>query len=27
VDLNALVGREFAVGEVRVQGLRLCEPK
>ena len=26
VDLNALVGREFSIGEVRVQGLRLCEP-
>jgi len=26
VDLNALSGREFLVGEVRVRGLRLCEP-
>ncbi len=26
VPLNHLVGREFAVGEVRVRGLRLCEP-
>ena len=26
VELNALVGREFSVGEVRVRGLRLCEP-
>ena len=26
VDLNALVGREFRIGEVRVRGLRLCEP-
>lgn len=26
VDLNALVGREFSVGAVRVRGLRLCEP-
>jgi MOSC domain-containing protein YiiM len=26
VDLNALVGREFLVGEVRVRGVRLCEP-
>jgi MOSC domain-containing protein YiiM len=25
-DLNALVGREFLVGEVRLRGLRLCEP-
>ncbi len=26
VDLNALVGREFTVGEVRIRGIRLCEP-
>lgn len=26
VDLNALVGREFSVGEVRLRGIRLCEP-
>jgi MOSC domain-containing protein YiiM len=26
VDLNALVGREFYLGEVRIRGLRLCEP-
>ena len=26
VDLNALVGKEFFVGEVRVRGHRLCEP-
>lgn len=26
VDLNALVGREFRIGEVRVRGIRLCEP-
>ena len=26
VPLNHLVGREFQVGEVRVRGLRLCEP-
>ncbi len=26
VDLNALVGREFTVGEVRCRGMRLCEP-
>ena len=26
VALNHLVGREFAVGEVRLRGLRLCEP-
>jgi MOSC domain-containing protein YiiM len=26
VDLNALVGREFLVGNVRIRGLRLCEP-
>jgi len=26
VDLNALVGREFRVGDVRIRGLRLCEP-
>ena len=26
VDLNALVGREFLLGEVRIRGIRLCEP-
>jgi len=26
VDLNALAGREFLVGDVRVRGIRLCEP-
>jgi MOSC domain-containing protein YiiM len=26
VNLNALAGREFFVGGVRVRGLRLCEP-
>lgn len=26
VDLNALVGREFTVGAVRLRGMRLCEP-
>ena len=26
VDLNALVGVEFTVGEVRIRGMRLCEP-
>jgi MOSC domain-containing protein YiiM len=26
VDLNALVGRDFQVGGVRVRGIRLCEP-
>ena len=26
VDLNALVGREFLVGSVRLRGIRLCEP-
>jgi len=26
VPLNHLVGREFAVGRVRVRGLKLCEP-
>lgn len=26
VPLNHLVGREFMVGEVRLRGLRLCEP-
>jgi hypothetical protein len=26
IDLNALVGREFAIGEVRCRGMRLCEP-
>lgn len=26
VDLNALAGKEFLVGEVRVRGIRLCEP-
>ena len=26
VDLNALVGKEFSVGSVRIKGIRLCEP-
>lgn len=26
VSLNHLVGQEFAVGEVRLRGMRLCEP-
>ena len=26
VDLNALVGQEFTVGEVRCRGVELCEP-
>src|SRR5438094_227861 len=26
VALNHLVGREFTVGQVRLRGLRLCEP-
>src|SRR5687768_4169964 len=26
VDLNALEGREFLVGKVRIRGIRLCEP-
>ena len=26
VRLNELVGREFYIGEVRIRGLRLCEP-
>ena len=26
VDLNALVGKEFFVGQVRIRGIRLCEP-
>ncbi|MBI1177186.1 MOSC domain-containing protein [bacterium] len=26
VDLNALVGCEFNVGEIRLRGIRLCEP-
>jgi hypothetical protein len=26
VDLNALAGREFSIGNVRVRGIRLCEP-
>jgi MOSC domain-containing protein YiiM len=26
VDLNGLVGREFYLGEVRLRGIRLCEP-
>src|SRR3982074_2640295 len=26
VPLNHLVGREFAIGEVRIRGIRLCEP-
>jgi len=26
VALNHLVGKEFSVGEVRIRGIRLCEP-
>jgi MOSC domain-containing protein YiiM len=26
VDLNALVGCEFSIGEVTIRGIRLCEP-
>ena len=26
VDVNALVGRVFTIGEVRCRGMRLCEP-
>jgi MOSC domain-containing protein YiiM len=26
VPLNHLVGRDFAIGEVRIHGIRLCEP-
>src|SRR6266576_4912434 len=26
VPLNHLVGREFAIGQVHIRGLRLCEP-
>jgi MOSC domain-containing protein YiiM len=26
VPLNHLVGKEFGIGEVRIRGLRLCEP-
>ena len=26
VPLNHLVGQEFTIGEVRLRGLRLCEP-
>src|SRR3954462_1604574 len=26
IDLNALVGRNFTIGEVSIRGLRLCEP-
>ena len=26
IDLNALVGRDFSIGEVRCRGMRLCEP-
>lgn len=26
IDLNALVGKIFAVGEVRLRGIELCEP-
>ena len=26
IDLNVLVGKEFAVGAVRMRGIRLCEP-
>ena len=26
IDLNALVGHEFLVGDLRCRGMRLCEP-
>jgi MOSC domain-containing protein YiiM len=26
IDLNTLVGQEFVVGNVRIRGVRLCEP-
>jgi len=26
VDLNALVGKEFSIGEARFRGVELCEP-
>lgn len=26
VSLNALVGKEFTIGDIRLQGIRLCEP-
>ncbi len=26
VPLNHLVGRDFSIGEVRIRGIRLCEP-
>jgi MOSC domain-containing protein YiiM len=26
VDLNALAGRQFRIGEVLIRGIRLCEP-
>ena len=26
VPLNHLVGKEFTIGEVRIRGIRLCEP-
>ena len=26
VDLNGLAGQEFLVGDVRIRGIRLCEP-
>jgi hypothetical protein len=26
VDLNALAGKEFMIGDVRIRGIRLCEP-
>lgn len=26
VDLNSLVGCEFTIGEIRLRGIRLCEP-
>jgi MOSC domain-containing protein YiiM len=26
IDLNELVGQEFLVGDVRIRGIRLCEP-
>jgi MOSC domain-containing protein YiiM len=26
IDLNALVGRDFTIGDVHCRGMRLCEP-
>jgi MOSC domain-containing protein YiiM len=26
VPLNQLVGKEFTIGEVKIRGIRLCEP-